>query len=103
MSTRLDSEIEFLYNLALADTKTSFQKLVSSATENQIAALVEVAINSDVFFVTPSARVKPHNLVTNPRPNILKRPKSLQTLLRAVLCEIIKCEGIVTSLKENIE
>jgi len=46
MGTRLESECEFLYKIALCHNKTTYTKLISSATPDQLFSIVELAANS---------------------------------------------------------
>ena len=102
MTTRLDTEYEFLYNLSLTDNATLFKRLIKSATDSQIFAIIEIFINSDLFPQVTS-KIDFKLLLPNPRQQIIKRRKSVLSVLRSVMCETIKCEGIDVTLTEDVE
>lgn len=102
MPTRLDTECEFVYNLTLTETKHEFDKLIKSASDEQIAALIETLINCDIFFLKSSS-FKCANLFPPSRQQLVKQRKNVQNILRAVFCEILKCEFAVMTLTEDSE
>ena len=90
--TRLETECEFLIQVTCCENREQLKNLIINATEEQIAAIIEVIANIDLFIDTPDAicdhrfdtyKIIPERITrsTNFRRNILNNWKLVRSIL----------------------
>jgi len=101
MATRLETECQFLYRLALCEKK-EFIKAIKEATPDELAAIVEVALNKDIF-VPSKTKFNVLNFLPNIRINVVRNRNEIQKLLCTIFHEIISAEKVIALTAEQEE
>lgn len=105
VQTRVEAECDFLFKVATTENEKKFQKLIEKASDQQIAAILEVIVNRDLF-VCPFPHIQcdcgvdiskiiPFNITrrTNFRINILNNWREVRHVLAEAANEIYLTEA----------
>ena len=115
--TRLESECEFLFEVTCCENREEIENLINNASEEQIAAIIEVVANIDLFISLPGAiydhrfntyKIIPERITrsTNFRRNILKNWKLVRSILAVAADAIYLTEAnkyAVCNTDDNVQ
>ena len=106
LQTRLEKECDLLFQVTCCESQKKITKLIQNATEEQIAAIIEVVANISLFTCPPgltiqcdysfdTTKIIPTKIkrTTDFRKNILKNWKLVRSILAEAADEIYLCEA----------